>query len=123
MNRRNIIKATIAGGLVAPVSMLASPDVKREAIQTLLCLSDREAMAMTLLRVAMDEGHYCRSYALELLESGIPIEEVQARVTDRINYVLFGDDGPPVYENGCRVAGGSMGSSEQMLERIAEFQA
>lgn len=115
MNRRNIIRglAVAAGTLpalrVLPDAAKDSESVKREALRGLLAVSDKEAHELHLLRIAMNDGHYCRDYALELFEAGVPMAEIQQRVTDRVKYNCYGPKGVPVYdEHGVQVGGGSL---------------
>jgi hypothetical protein len=108
MNRRNIIKAAI-GTVLVPTAAVgkSAEEIKRETMRGLLSLPRQEASQLNLLRIAMHEGHYCREYALELFESGIPMSEVHERVTARVNYELYGPEGAPVYDENGRQIGGS----------------
>ena len=111
MNRRNILKTVIASAFVPGIAGAAkSADaIQREALRAMLELSDEDQFEVTLLRIAMREGHYCRAYALELCDAGIPISEVYTLVTARIDHTLYGPEGAPVYDDrGRKIGGGSL---------------
>ena len=94
LNRRRFVAAGAALGATAATLVpgavvagaLSREDTKRDLLIRLgdLKLSGKEALAMMVLGMALEDGHWCRDDTRALLDQGLPVSEVHKRISQQL---------------------------------------